>query len=145
MASVDYKKQYDELIGLWHEAKAAYDQKGKRQDERAREALRILGITSGTGKRPIKAPCLKFLSEYEGLFVELPKRTITNKQNIIDDMAKKHKKTYKAIHKLIRDAIAIHNKAIKGVYHSQPTLMKKALARFKNILPPKEPPEEWKE
>jgi hypothetical protein len=109
---IDYKQRYEEALHLWHEAKAAYDQKRKRQDERAREALRILEITSGTGKRPIKEPCLKFLSEYEDLFVELQKRTIANKKKIIDDMAKKHKTTYGAIHKHIRDARAKSYKAI---------------------------------
>ena len=136
MENIDYKKEYEKLISLWDKAFLAYNKDGMRQDARAREVLRILGFT--TGKRTIKAPCLKFLTEYECLVAELSKmkRTFADKKKIIDDMAKKHKTSYGAIHKHLRDAITVNNNAIKEVYHSQPVLLEKALNRYRKILPP---------
>jgi len=73
MEKINYKKEYEELIRLWNKAYKAYTntEKEKRQDKRAREALRILGFT--TGKRPIDTPRQTLLTEYKTLVAELPK------------------------------------------------------------------------
>ncbi|MDM7986192.1 MAG: hypothetical protein QUS13_02525 [Smithella sp.] len=139
MEKINYKKEYEELIRLWNKAYKAYTntEKEKRQDKRAREALRILGFT--TGKRPIDTPRQTLLTEYKTLVAELPKEKRILKEErkkIIDNMAKKYGSTYEGIHKKLRQAIQEHRQAIQEVFKTRPYELEKSLKLFSNILPP---------
>lgn len=169
MAKFNYKKEYEKLIDLLNDAYSVYidTEKEKRQDKRAREALRIIGFT--IDKRPVKMSCNKLLSEYRGILGELQnakkvtpeewkeinnaerpyqeqieilheatfkKITKQEKIEIINDMAKRHKTSYEAIHKKLRTAKSIHDKALKQVYASRPYELSKSIKWLSNILPP---------
>jgi hypothetical protein len=137
MEKINYKKEYEKLVRLWNEASLAYNKQGKPQADRARAALRILGFT--TGKRPIKNPCQKLLTEYQTRVSELSQTTRvtkTDQKNIINDMAETRDTSYEAIHKKLRKAISEHLKAIKEVYNYSPVLLEKAAMQYRNILPP---------
>lgn len=139
MGKMDYKKEYEELQRLWHQANKVYKdtQTNKDQASRLRKIARILGFT--TGKRPVDIPRQKLLTEYRSLFAEraqTKKTTKDEKKKIVNDMAKKYGTSYEAIHKKLRLAISDHRKAIQQVYETRPGELNKALSLFHNILPP---------
>lgn len=134
----ELKSYCDRIENLLDKAYKAYNQDGIPQSVRAREVLRILGFT--TGKRPVKHPCQRLLTEYQSRIAELSQTkrvTDTDKEKIINDMAERHNLAgYEAVHKKLRQAQNQHLNAIKKVYNYSPVLLKKASMQYRNIFPP---------
>ncbi|MCX5852749.1 MAG: hypothetical protein NT072_11980 [Deltaproteobacteria bacterium] len=112
-----YKKEYELLRNALKKAYAAYNEDGKRQDVRARNALRILGFT--ISKRPKKINRIGLWYEYIRLItgsldsgtvdiVELYSHTPNpiGKKEAIEHMAKKHKMSVDAIYQHLKIYVA---------------------------------------
>ena len=135
---IDYKQAFEDLLSLLHRAYVAYQEDG-RQDERAREVLRILGFTEG--KRTEKFKKDELLIEYKlrTEMVSNPPATNKEKQRIIDSMAKKHGMTPDALHKHLRVILAAIRKTIsemEAIKEKNQAQCKELTEKYKKFLPP---------
>ena len=128
MEKTDYKKEYEWLKSLLDEAHEAY-KKGGRASSRNAEVCRILGFSKG--KRPVKIRRQTILSEYRELLA-----SGQDKQQIFDDLMKKHDLTTAALYQHLKLAISEHKKAIVDLYTERGYPFDEKRLWFYNMLPP---------
>lgn len=106
------------IINIWQDAYTAYKEPGKRQDQRARAALKILGFTAGNRTADINKG--RLMHEYLALITGSPDLndmtswknppTPLSKKAAVDALAKKHDMTSAAIGKHLRDFQTIQSR-----------------------------------
>jgi hypothetical protein len=136
---IDYKQAFEGLLNLLHRAYVVYHKDGRRQDDRAREVLRILGFTNGTRQEKVKKDELLIEYKVRIEMVSNPPATNKERQQIIDSMAKKHGMNAAALHKHLRVVLAALRRTIsemKTLKEINPAQCEELTEMYKKLLPP---------
>lgn len=136
---IDIDQAFEGLLSLLHRAYVAY-QKDGRQDERARETLRILGFTNGTRQEKVKKDELLIEYKVRLEMVSNPPASDKEKQHIIDSMAKERGMSAATLHTHLRVILAAlrstisEMKALKEINSAQ---CEELTEMYKKLLPPR--------